>query len=302
MASPSEATKGILGNLYMLRPNGFKGSGLNDLTWGAASSVTDSFHIEVVITTGGATNPNVFKWRENGGAWTENVNITGASQNLVGTNGTQAITFGAVIGHTAADQWTIGNLYAEPTTESTNTAQITDANLRLINPNSPPTWTDSGGKTVTEVNYANGKATFSGNVGTVTVAGNGGYVLKSGMQQVGDAEGFSFTGSCQMLETTPQGASWDTFLGDCASLTGTIDKFFIANRDFFEAIEDNIDGSQLYFLLELYWYDPDQDQTGDHISVWVTFTTETIKAAKKSPVMANVSFTAHGGTAFTANG
>jgi len=300
MASPSEATAGVLGNLYMLRPNGFKGSGLNDLTWGAASSVSDSFHIEIVID--GTGTPDTFKWRENGGAWTEDVAITGASQNIVGTNGTQAVTFTATTGHTAADQWVIGNLYAEPTTESTNTAQITDTDLRLINPNSPPTWTDSGGKTVVEVNYAAGKATFSGTVDTVTVAGNDGYVLKSGMQQVGDAEGFTFTGSCQMLETTPQGATWDTFVGDCASLTGTIDKFFIANRDFFEAIEDNIDGSQLYFLLELYWYDPDQDQTGDHIDVWITFTNETIRAAKKSPVMANIGFTAHGGTAFTANG
>ena len=38
MASPITPTHGKLIALYRLRPNGFKGSGLNDMTWGTAAA------------------------------------------------------------------------------------------------------------------------------------------------------------------------------------------------------------------------------------------------------------------------
>ena len=104
----------------------------------------------------------------NGGAWTAGVAITGAEQTLADG---QKLTFAAVDGHTVGDQWVIGNLKSEPTTESGDQAQITDATARLLNPNAPPTWTDDGGETVVQVNFTNGTGIFTGNVGTVTVTG-----------------------------------------------------------------------------------------------------------------------------------
>ncbi|MEA2014863.1 MAG: hypothetical protein U9N38_06125, partial [Thermodesulfobacteriota bacterium] len=164
MGSPTIPTHGKLGALYILRPNGFSGSGLNDATWGTAYSAADSAYFEVVIDgvgTGGG-GADTFKWRKDGGAWTTTVDITGAAQTL---SDSQTITFAATTGHTADDQWIIGNLKDEPCTEVGDTAQITDTLMRLLNPNSPPTFTDGGGKNVLTTNNTNGTAVFDGNVG-----------------------------------------------------------------------------------------------------------------------------------------
>ena len=143
MASNTVPVHGKLGAVYVLRPNGFSGIGLNDVTWGTAATNAATSYYEVVIDTVAA--PDKFKWRKNGGSWTTLVVITGASQTL---DEGQAITFAATTGHTLNDQWMIGNLKTEATDESGATAQITTAGNRLINPNAPPVWTDSGGKIV----------------------------------------------------------------------------------------------------------------------------------------------------------
>jgi len=174
------ATHGKLGAIYRLRPNGFKGDGLNDVTWGTGFSGASSAHYEVVIDAEGT--PDTFKWRKNGGEWTTGVSITGAAQTL---DEGQQITFGATTGHTLGDQWSIGNLKDEACTESGTEAQITESTRRLLDPNNPPTFTDSGGKNVLTIDYTQGKATFDGNVATVTVTGNAGYILESGLEKVG---------------------------------------------------------------------------------------------------------------------
>ena len=80
MASPTTPMHGKFGALYVLRPNGFNGVGLNDLTWGTGSSAADLTKYEVEIDLADATD--TFKWRVNGGAYTEDVAITGAAQEL----------------------------------------------------------------------------------------------------------------------------------------------------------------------------------------------------------------------------
>ena len=84
MASPTVPNHGKTGALYILRPNGFKGSGLNDVTWGILSTAADLTYYEVEIDSelGGTGGVDTFKWRVNGGAYTENVDITGAEQLL----------------------------------------------------------------------------------------------------------------------------------------------------------------------------------------------------------------------------
>lgn len=77
----------------------FVGSGLNDLTAGGTPATEDAF-VEVEID--GEGTPDTFKWRINGGAYTEGVAITGSAQAL--SNGV-TVTFGATTGHTSGESW-----------------------------------------------------------------------------------------------------------------------------------------------------------------------------------------------------
>jgi len=300
MASPTTPTHGKFGALYRLRPNGFKGDGLNDVTWGTAFSAADSAYFEAVIDGVGTGTAGVdtFKWRKDGGAWTENVDITGAAQTL--SDG-QQITFAATTGHTAADQWVIGNLKDEPCTESTTTAQITDALMRLLNPNSPPTFTDAGGETVLTINHTNGTAVFTGNVGEVDVDGNNGYIPESALEKVGYLIDWNLSVSLDMSEISRMGQQWKEYLPGQAGGSGGANAYFIGCDTFFNDIEDNLDGSQKYFLLELFNYDPDQDQTGDHFIAWVTFNSWGISPDIGAVVKEAIGFQIHGMISFKAN-
>jgi len=301
MASPNTPTHGLYGAIYRLRPNNFKGQGLNDVTWGTGySGGGSSAYFEVVIDSelGGTGGVDTFKWRKDGGVWTENVDISGAAQTL---SDSQTITFAATTGHTLNDQWVIGNLDSEACTESGTTAQITAAAKRIINPNAPPTFTDSGGETVLIVNYTEGKAIFTGNVTTVTVSGNNGYIVLSCLEKVGYLTNWSFTANLDLADMSYMGQKWKEWLPGMAGGTGNAEAFFIGCDTFFSDIEDNIDGTQNYFFLQLFNYDPDQDQTGDHFNVWVTFTGWNVNAPIGEIVKEPINFQLHNIPSFTAN-
>jgi len=295
MASPTSPTHGKLAAVYRQRPNGFKGSGLNDATWGSGFSGASSAYYEVVIQAEGT--PDQFKWRKNGGAWTENVNITGAAQTL---DDGQTITFTATTGHTAGDQWTIGNLKDEACTESGTEAQITDATKRLLNPNNPPVFTDSGGKTCELIDYTRGKADFSGNVTAVTVTGNNGFIVESGLEKVGYLMGWDFSISLDMAEQNRCGQRWKEFLPGQAGGSGGAEAYFIGGKSFFDSISKGAE-DRAYFLLQLFNYDPDQDQTGDHFLAWVTFNSLNVSAPVGEIVQEHLGFTLHGIPSFKAN-
>ena len=372
MASPSSPTHGKLGAIFRLRPNGFEGDGLNDVTWGAAySGAGTSGYFEVVIDylnriatatlgaggtgytvndvltivqTGGSggtvtvtsvatgvitgislTTPgsgyavanglpvtggtgsdatinitviaDSFKWRKDGGAYTENVIITGAAQTL---SDSQTITFAATTGHTLADSWSIGNLDTEATTEVAAAAQITAATHRLLNPNATITWTDSGSKTVLITEHTIGKATFTGNVTVVTVSGNNGFVLEAALEKVGYLIDWNLNITLDTAEISRMGQHWKEFIPGQAGATGGANVYFIGSESFFDAFKDAADGNQKYFLLQLFNYDPDQDQTGDHFMAWVTFTTFTVNAAVGDAVKESIGFQVFGTPSFTA--
>lgn len=303
MASPSTPTHGKLGAMYRLRPNGFKGDGLNDVTWGTFASPTDSSYFEAVIDSelGGTAGVDTFKWRENAGSWTPDVDITGSAQNLAGSNGTQPITFAATTGHTEDDQWTIGNLKTEATTEATIYAQITDTNLRLLNPNAPPVWTDSNSETVSITEYTIGKVTFTGTAGIVTVTGNNGFILESGLEKVAYLIDWSLDFTLDMADASRLGQQWKEFLPGMASATGSANGYLVLIDSLWDSFEDNLDGTQDYFLLQLFSYDPDQDQTGDHFSMWVTFNSFGTAGNINEVVKEAVAFQIYGIPSFTAN-
>lgn len=295
MASPTTPTHGKDGAVYRRRANGFAGIGLNDLTWGTAATNAASAYYEIVID--GTGTPDTFKWRKNGGGWTALVSITGAAQTL---DEGQQITFAATTGHTAADQWVAGNLVAEPCTESGATAQITSSARRMLDPNNPPTFTDSGGQRVLYVDYTTGTAYFDGNVAIVTCAGNLGYVPAATLYKVGYVRGWTFNTTLDMADISSMGDKWKTGIPGMAGFTGTCEMAFIGSKSFLDALTDTFAGDK-YCLLELFNYDPDQDQTGDHFTCWAIFATLALPAQINDVVRETLSFSGDGIPSFTAN-
>ncbi|MFH2076783.1 MAG: hypothetical protein ABIJ57_15825 [Pseudomonadota bacterium] len=296
MASPTTPMHGKLGALYVLRPNGFSGNGLNDATWGTGSSAADLTYYEVVID--GAGTPDTFKWRVNGGAWTETVAITGAAQVLADA---QTITFAATTGHTAADQWVIGNLKDEETTVATVYAQITDATSGILNPNAPPVWTPTNSVQQLAVNYTNGTLTCSAAPGVTTVTGNNGFIPSVALRKVAYLIDWSLNITVDMADASRMGQNWKETLPGQASATGSANAYFIGSDTLLSCLQEAIAAGDKYFLLQLFNYDPDQDQTGDHINAWVTFTSFQVGADIGSVVKEAINFQVHSEISFTAN-
>jgi len=285
----SVPTHGKWADLYRLRPNGFAGSGLNDLTWGTAFSGVASAYYEVVIDA--LATPDTFKWRKNGGGWTTDVAITGAAQTL---DDDQTLTIAATTGHTLTDQWVIGNLAAEACTESGATGQITDATKRILNPFNLPTFTDSGAEVVTHIDPVRGLATFGGNVTAVTVAGNNAFVVKSGLQRVGYLVGWDMNFEVEMGDASRCQSHWKEFIPGQGSGSGSANAFFIGADSWFDSMEDELGKVQEQHFLELYTYEPSADQSGDHFNAWATMSGLSINTALNVLIQENLSFTLQG--------
>ena len=159
-----------------------------------------------------------------------------------------------------------GDLTAEACTESGAVAQITDASKRVLDPNNPPVFTDAGGETVLAINYTNGTAYFTGNVGVVTVTGTSCYFPTAQITKVGYVTDWSFTTNLDMADVSHMGEEWKESIVGQAGGEGSVSSFFLGDQGFTEGM-----ASSSKFFLELFTYDPDQDQTGDHFRVWCIF-------------------------------
>jgi hypothetical protein len=301
MASPTTPMHGKLGALYAVRPNGYVGVasslGLNDLTWGVASSAgADTIYVVTIDHTAGP--PDTFTWTVNGAGGAADVAITGAEQTLADG---QKLTFAAVAGHTVGDSWTIGNFKATGCDEVGAIAQITTATKRLLNPNRIPLFTDAGGKNVIDINFTTGTATFDGNVGVVTVEGNQGFFPAAALQKVAYLIDWNLSVTLDMADASRMGQQWKEALPGQAGATGSANAYFIANQTMLNNIQSTIAGGDKYFLLQLFNYDPDQDQTGDHINAWVSFTSFGIGADIGSVVKESLNLQVVGGMSFVSN-
>lgn len=296
MPSPSTPTHGKLAAIWRHRPGGFVGAGLNDASWGTGFSGATSAYFEVVIDAESA--PDTFKWRKDGGGWTTGVAITGAAQTL--SDG-QQITFGATTGHTLNDSWCIGNLKDEACTESGSEAQITDSGKRVLNPNSPPTFTDAGGENVLVLDYSCGRADFSANVGAVTVDGNDGYIPAAALEKMGYLFEWEFTAAVKFADASRMGQQWEESLPGPASFGGSAGAYYIGCDTFFAELEDAVDASRTHTLLELFNYDPDQDGTGDHWVCWAGMEGLNVSAPIGDTVKEKITFKGDGRPGFVAN-
>lgn len=282
-------THGKFGALYVLRPNGFSGTGLNDLTWGTGSTAADKTYYEVMID---GNAPDTYKWRVNGGAWTETVAFLGAVEETLADD--QTLTFAAQLGHTIGDQWIIGNLAAEPTTVASSTAQITDATARMLNPNAPAVWTPTNAVTLLTVDYTKGLATFSAAPGVTTVTGNNGYIQAATLKKVGYLIDWSMSITLDMADSSRMGQQWKESLPGQSGASGSASGYFVADQTLLNCLQSSIAAGEKYFMLQLFTYDPDQDQTGDHYNVWATFTSWQVGATINEVVKESVNFTVHG--------
>ena len=188
---------------------------------------------------------------------------------------------------------TASSLSSEACTESGANAQITDAAKRMLDPNNPPVFTDAGGEAVLSINYTNGSAIFTGNVGAVTVTGTNCYYAESELTKVGYLTDWSLNVALDLADSSYMGQAWKNYTPGQAGVSGSAAAFFIGDDSFIDGIEN-----KEYFFLELFTYDPDQDQTGDHFRVWVLFNSTAINASVGDVVKESLDFTAEGAISY----
>jgi len=104
-----------------------------------------------------------------------------------------------------------------------------------------------------------------------------------------------------MAEIVRMGQEWKEYIPGQASADGSAEAYFIGTDSFFDALEEAAEGTELYFMLELFNYDPDQDQTGDHFLAWATIDGVNVNAPIGDTVKEPVTFKVHGIPSFVAN-
>ncbi len=119
---------------------------------------------------------------------------------------------------------TASSLAGEGCDEVTNSAQITAATKRRLNPNAPPVFTDSGGKTVIDIDYVNGVAYFTGAVGVVTCSGE--YVAQANLVAVGYITNWDLNITLKTADGSSQGDVWETPIAGLANWGGSATQFF----------------------------------------------------------------------------
>ncbi len=195
---------------------------------------------------------------------------------------------------------TAGDLSSEACTESGSQAQITDAAKRLLNPNADITFTDSGGANMLRINHASGIAYFDDTVTVVTATGTGAYVTAANLIKVGYLYDWDLSVDLGLAEKTVFQDDWKDWYPGLAGASGSAGGFF-AGSNWFDDLVDTIDGTMEKFLLQLFTYDPDNDQTGDHYNAWVMFSSVNVNAPLGEMVKEKKSFAVCGMPVFVPN-
>ena len=288
MAYLSTPSHGKYGNVYISRPNNFIGDGLNDLTWGTAWDHTSSEFVEIEIQSITGT-VDVFKYRVNGGAWTEDQAITGAAQTIVHD---LTITFAATTGHTVGDAWSNGNFASEATTVDGSTAQITDTTKRYLKPDAALTITPTETVNVISIDYTTGTIYFDGAPGVTTVDGNNAYIDEDYLQVLGYIENWSLSVNVAIADATYMQLDWEQKTAGQANGSITIGKFFIAAKTFWEQLGEIVLKNDK-MLLQLFMNMPTA-QSGTHYLAWGVLSSLGVTTSKSDMVKENVTLTLNG--------
>lgn len=196
---------------------------------------------------------------------------------------------------------TATNLAAEACTEVAATAQITDTAKRILNPNCTDlVFTDDGGETVINIDYAQGLAYFSGAVGIVTCTGTGAYVAAANLVKQGQLFDWSIDFALASHDITEFQDDWRRMAGGIASASGSA-QGFLAGSNWWDDIEDETDGTKNYWFLELFTYDPDDDVTGDSYLCWALFNSMSVNVPVGEYVRETIGFDVHTYPVFDVN-
>jgi len=299
MGSPTTPTHGKHAALYLLRPGGFVGDGLNDLSWEVGVASPEGVYGVEILSEGTPDKVKVYRggsWYDNGGAgWS----ITGALQGVTEFGTGMRFLFAATTGHTAGDRWYIGALFGSDTTVDGATAQITDAAMRLLDPNDLPNFVDVvDGKAVLKVDPVRGKATFVSSLAG-GVGATGKYIPKEALKKIGYLRGWSMSINVDLAQVETCGDDWKAAVAGLSGGSVEADAFLIGTAAGLEVLTAAANGGQPLCLLQLYNYDPDQDQTGDHFDAWAIIEGASPSSAIGEIVTDPIKFGLVAGVAFT---
>jgi hypothetical protein len=104
-----------------------------------------------------------------------------------------------------------------------------------------------------------------------------------------------------MADASRMGQPWKEALPGQAGGSGSANGYFIATETLLWNLQETIASGEKYFLLQLFNYDPDQDQTGDHYNAWVTFTSFALGTNINEVVKEQVNFQVYGEISFVDN-
>jgi hypothetical protein len=136
-------------------------------------------------------------------------------------------------------------------------------------------------------------------VTTVTVSGDNGYIELGTIQKVGYAFGWSFESSLDMADSSRFQQKWKEAVPGQTGASGSAESYLIGSEAFFKMISDSTDPDlDDYYLLQLFNYDPDDDQTGDYFICWAAITGVSTSANIGDVVKENMSFQVEGIPAF----
>jgi len=194
------------------------------------------------------------------------------------------------------------DLTNEATTDSGNNAQITDSAKRLLNPNADITVSgQTVGVGLKGIDHVSGTAKFDDPPGaSVVVSGTGAYVPSANLIRTGYLYEWEFNSTLDTEELTAFQDEWKTRIVGQADGSGSAAGYLVGSN-WWDDFEDMVDGTNQYFFLQLFTYDPDDDRTGDHFDCWVVFPSFGTGASINAVVKENIAFALHGAPQFVAN-
>lgn len=195
---------------------------------------------------------------------------------------------------------TASNLSSEATTVTDNDAQITDSTKRLLNPNATITVTPTNSVNLIGTDYANGVFHFDGAPGTTTVSGTGAYVATTNLVKTGYLYEWNLSVSLEVNELTEFQDDWKVFGGGIAIAEGSAAGYMVGSN-WWDDLEDETDDSKMYWFLQLFSYDPDNDRSGDHWDAWAIFSGFGVNVPIGDYIKEAINFTIHGYPHFVAN-
>jgi len=193
------------------------------------------------------------------------------------------------------------NLTNEACGVADNDAQISDSAKRFLNPNSQDlTFTPTNAVNLESISYFTGYGHFNGPPGVTTCSGTGAYIAAGNISKVGYLYEWNLDFGLDVDEISAFQDDWKSHIVGQAGAQGGAEGYFVGTT-WWDILSDHIDDTAFYYLLQLFSYDPDDDQTGDHWNVWASLTGLSVKTGVSGVVKESIGIQVHGEPVFVPN-